>query len=310
MIKRGLIIVGVLILSIFIFNSFSTKDITGKQVAQVQPKIEGISCSPIPESDLSRASISVIERSASLSDEQLEAVKQSVLNELGARPLNYFNYIDEVTEAKLIDAILHASDQVSDNPHGITVSPELLFIMSMIEGLDLWMDNFYYTKQDSKISGFSYLGLHDFDSEVTTLKNLGFLRRDYSGFTIQTSTNRRGERVASAVFDNIDIALEGMAAEIAYRQYLFLQDARAAGYNINDFSEEEKIFWTYLYFNPGPTFAKRNLIQNKDYCCSSNVCCYWPREQLSRGEAVRNAKYLSLQGVATYEWVKRMEIFA
>jgi negative regulator of replication initiation len=69
--------------------------------------------------------------------------------------------------------------------------------------------------------------------------------------------NEKGREVRSAEFADLKTALQALLAMLKRRRTLFEQDAKAAGYATP--TEEELVYWTYVYFNFGEFGGKQQL---------------------------------------------------
>ncbi|MEK6887867.1 MAG: peptidoglycan recognition family protein, partial [Candidatus Aenigmatarchaeota archaeon] len=161
---------------------------------------------------------------------------------------------------KLVKAISRAIKTASENKYGVKVSLEEVYTIAIGEGLNSYLLNYYLSSDnnDYKVSGFNALGTDWIGSELTTLKTGGFISQ---GLEVEqrTSGNERGEIVISGDFKNLDDAMEGVAGTIAYRKYLFFRDLKNLGISPSSISRQQVNYWLYLYYNPGPGFAKQQL---------------------------------------------------
>lgn len=103
------------------------------------------------------------------------------------------------------------------------------------------------------ISGFEHFGLDDFRDELTAKREplTGFLP---AGFDIKKTTpedrvNEKGRTVHSAIFPDLTMALQSLAAMLKRRRKIFLAEAKANGYATP--TTDELVYWTYVYFNSG-----------------------------------------------------------
>jgi hypothetical protein len=112
------------------------------------------------------------------------------------------------------------------------------------------------------IDGFDYLGLDDYGTE--TKKVTGFLPSDFDDSKVKKikKTNEKGRVVTSGEFPNIRMALQALAAMLKRRRNVFQENAKAMGYATP--SQDELIYWTYVYFNSGEFAGKEQLKKYKD----------------------------------------------
>ena len=103
------------------------------------------------------------------------------------------------------------------------------------------------------ISGFSYLGTDDFFTELTAsaeplTKYLppGF---DPKEATKDPHTNEHGRTVQSAIFPNLKMGLQALSATMKRRRALFRADVSKYGYA--NPTNDELMYWTYVYYNSG-----------------------------------------------------------
>jgi Domain of unknown function (DUF4157) len=103
------------------------------------------------------------------------------------------------------------------------------------------------------ISGFDRFGLDDFRDELTAKREplTGFLP---AGFDLKKTTpedrvNEKGRTVHSAIFPDLTMALQALAAMLKRRRKIFLAEAKANGYATP--TTDELVYWTYVYFNSG-----------------------------------------------------------
>lgn len=260
----------------------------------------------------------VVRRGAAFRDDsaekaRLKVLEESIQSQYGVRPLRYFGYLDEKGEQALAEAILEGSRRANGNPHGVSVDPAFVFTVAMAEGLNLWMnvnyDGNYPNWMESAVDGYQYVGLDWFKREQKELKSGDFLRSTFQGFREDRwVSNEKGERLKVGVFYNLSDAMEALAATIAYRKWLFLEDARKflGEQTVGELTEAEINFWTYIYFNPGPGFGMEQL-QSK----GRHFFRRWtgpPR--LERKDPRNNAHYKAMLRLATWELVSQSGLFA
>ncbi len=153
-------------------------------------------------------------------------------------------------------------------------------------------------KVTNEISGFDYLGLDDFMTELSAKRKplTGFLP---AGFDLKKvkeikEINEKGREVKSGKFPAMLMAVQALLAMLKRRRKLFTEDAKANGYNTP--SREELVYWTYLYFNIGEFGGKKQLEKYKGKRKLSD----W----INKGEYSNSIKLLQ-----SYRMVKAMKIF-
>jgi hypothetical protein len=150
----------------------------------------------------------------------------------------------------------------------------------------------------ASISGFDYLGLVDYGSELTAVRHplTSFLPSGYdrSKASAITRSNEHRRTVSSAEFPNLAMALQALAAMIKRRRTLFVEDAKAAGYPKP--TEDELVYWTYVYFNAGEYGAKEQLVKYN----GARKLVDW----VSKGEYANSIKLLQ-----TFRMLRDMNLF-
>lgn len=161
---------------------------------------------------------------------------------------------------KMAKALHRAVITASQNKYGVKVTPEEVYTIAVGEGFNRYLLNYYLQESstDSSLSGFRTLGTDVIGSEVAVLKSGGFVSGSLN-VQPQTETNEKGEKVTSGYFNNMQDGLEAAAGTIAFRKYLFLRDLKSFGVEPSTLTRQQMNFWLYLYFNPGPGFAKVQL---------------------------------------------------
>lgn len=114
------------------------------------------------------------------------------------------------------------------------------------------------------ISGFGVLGMDDFVSDFEAKRKpvKDYLPKGFErNFVEVPKTNEKKRKVRSADFINLDTALQAMKASFQRKRDLFLEDAANNGYAKPSIAE--KVYWTYLYYNPGEFGGKAQLEKYK-----------------------------------------------
>ncbi len=166
------------------------------------------------------------------------------------------------TDASVFDLIIKHADN--------DITPEQLYAYTSNEGLSLFiqsrkaMGRSGSTLVNSPISGFDFLGLDDFMTDMTAKRKplKDFLPANFtSSITPETRTNEKGREVKSAEFPDLDLAIQAAKAMLKRRRALFVEDAQNKGYTTP--TVDEKVYWTYTYYNPGEFGGKAQLEKYK-----------------------------------------------
>ncbi len=193
-------------------------------------------------------------------EKALEAAKRrdDIVREINQKwntpPMWMVGWLDDSREARIIRALKSASAK-SDLP------PDLVTAVAFNEGLNVFIEGSFYVDPNSEVSGFGSLGLDNFGSEAEGLKKMGYLRKDFSEYKIPDYEikNEQGQKVISANFPNIDVAIEAMAARLKWTRDMVLKDARKYGYKLD---KDQLDYWTYIYYNCGPN-CKTGTLKNR-----------------------------------------------
>jgi hypothetical protein len=143
----------------------------------------------------------------------------------------------------------------SDLGKKYNISGYELYAVAMGEGLGFLLDilNKYNINPDSiMVSGFVFLGTDNFANDADRLRKKKLLPDNFRGDSYYRPKDYKNEAkqvVPSAEFTGLTNALTGFAAVYAERQQTVVADGIKLGYPSP--SEDEKRFWTYVYFNPG-----------------------------------------------------------
>lgn len=223
----------------------------------------------------------------------------------GTKVFGWAGYADEPKEAN-VKALI---EQVSlDVP---SVSPTMIYIFAIGEGLNLWIDNHYapapphHVMIHMGIHGFYRLGLDDFVTEFARYKP--FLPADFNEgdeFTRDQIKNENDDVYYTGDFKDLKSGLYAAAAVTAHRKSLFLNEAERLGYGTPNF--EQTFFWTYVYFQ-GEGDAARYLEKNNGLDFSVPAPHEPGRKSPSRLIAVRK---LALERLATWQYVKSRNLFS
>ncbi len=163
-----------------------------------------------------------------------------------------FGFIDEEREGVLLAVFLQANYRVRRrlSPHYVLPNS---FLFSALNNEGWVFADYSNYRTLHNMTGFGNLGLDWFGSECKYIIDEGFLYGEFKDkFSITTNTNEIGQMVISAHFDNVDTSFEAFAATMAYRQKALIRDLKNQGIEFETLPREQKLFWTYYYFNGGP----------------------------------------------------------
>lgn len=169
-------------------------------------------------------------------------------------PIKLFGFIDEPKEAEDLARIYNAREKVLARAKKDGINFPVSFIVASLcnEG--------YSLDGSSSLNGFDNFGLDTFGSEFDNIATRGYLPEDFKNkFQVSENINELGQRVKSAEFKSKSDAFEAFTATLAHRQYLFFEDLRKNKINPKKIPQEQKLFFTYKYFNGGPNSAEKLL---------------------------------------------------
>ncbi len=203
------------------------------------------------------------------------------------------------TDASVFDIIIKHADA--------DITADQLYAYASNEGLSLLIKGSGKTGAKlvaDPVSGFGYLGLDDFMTDYNAKRKplSGYLPAGFDKkITPSDHVNEKGRTVHSANFPNLDSALQGAKAMLKRRRDLFLEDAKANGYATP--TTDEKVFWTYLYYNPGE-FAGKGQLEKYKTGNTKKLAVRKLGDWISKGEYPDAQRVL--QG---YQAVKKMKLF-
>lgn len=149
---------------------------------------------------------------------------------------------------------------------------------------------------NKSISGFNYLGTDDFFTDLNAKNEplSGHLPAGYdtSKVTKDVRTNEQGREVQSAIFPNLKMGLQALAASLKRRRALFRADVKKYAYT--EPTTEELVYWTYVYFNAGEFNGQLKAQKGKRKLAD------W----IAKGEYPNAIKLLE-----SYRMIKAMKIF-
>jgi len=205
------------------------------------------------------------------------------------------------TPSQVVDEIAAASD--ADMP------ADQLYAYAMKEGLvdyvrdeiglgktaDPSTTQLFGVSTTKSISGFGYLGTDDFFTELTAKEPLtSFLPKGYdtTKLTRDPRTNELNRTVESAIFPNLRMGLQALAAMMKRRRKIFRDEVVAHGYSTP--STDELVYWTYVYYNAGEF--------------NGQLAKYTGKRKLS--DWITNSEYPNaIKLLQSWQMVKTMNIF-
>lgn len=175
-------------------------------------------------------------------------------------PPRLFGFIDEPRNAENLAKLYQARTRVLQQARKDHIELPMSFIIAALcnEGHSLDVDRY-----SAGTNGFSDYGLDTFGSEFNRIAARGYLPTSFRDrFETREYSNEQHRRVKSAIFDHQEDAFEAFIATLAHRQYLFLEDLERNGIDADSIPSEQKLFFTYKYYNGGPNSIER-LLQKK-----------------------------------------------
>lgn len=169
------------------------------------------------------------------------------------RPPKLFGYFDEEHEAENVARLYTARERVLKRARKDSIDLPMSFIAAALcnEGHSL------EDTAGMTTDGFGQYGLDTFGTEFSSIRKRRYLPSGFrERFQVAERTNESGRRVKSAVFDTQQDAFEAFIATLAHRQYLFRQDLRRNKISPASIPQEQKLFFTYKYYNGGPNSAE------------------------------------------------------
>jgi hypothetical protein len=203
--------------------------------------------------------------------------KSLAANWMKNTPANVYQQVIEVATTAVPPALLYA---IASREGLVDV-----YVRSQVPGAatDRLSDAEMATvRTDRPVSGFNALGLDDYftDREAKRKPLSGF---DPAGFDATKLTesrhmNEEGREVRSADAPDLRTALQALAGMIARRQAIFEEDRLALGYKTP--TNDEKVYFTYVYYNSGINEGKRTLVGHKPGGADPRTFAVW----ISKGD--------------------------
>lgn len=223
----------------------------------------------------------VLDRASKINEGKKDSIKQELESKWNARPREYFGYIDEKEEKKIVEWVYEASDSANDNKEGVKVTPSEIYTTAMLEGLsakdgfmsesDISTSKGYYEDPYTSVYSYNVLGLDNLGNKEVQdeLRSEDFIPEDIEMKPIEgTKTNEQGEEVSPVVFDNLGEGIKALAGEFALRKSRFKRDyvEKYGEGSYQKLTEDEKFFWTSVYYNTGSSNGRDLLNEHgKDY---------------------------------------------
>ncbi len=129
-------------------------------------------------------------------------------------------------------------------------------------------DNLKYIPIDIYVDGYDYLGLDDFYVDYHSKKHplKKYLPKSYD-ISLLTEDSAYNEQtpprlVKYAIYPNMKMGIQALKANYKRRKQIFLDDAKSYGYATP--SNDEAVYWIYVYSNVGIYGGKKSLKEYKD----------------------------------------------
>ncbi len=209
----------------------------------------------------------VLRNAKNFNREKRDALGIALTEEWKARPRTYTGFVNDEREEDFVQWIYDAANTANMNKYGIKITPSELFTTAMLEGLSreagIFQTDGYYENHYVPVSGWNDLGTDTLGDpeETQRLKSGGFIPSDLNVISRGTTYNEKGLEVNPGDFDNLGDGLKAVAGVLAQRKYAFVNDFKNF-YGEEEFakmSEDEKFFWTSVYYNGGEGLGKRQL---------------------------------------------------
>lgn len=221
----------------------------------------------------------------------------------GVRPRHWGGFVDDRREIGVMKSVMAAAKTVPG------ISPAFLFTIGVGEGLNSYFDATPDAVVDTsmQVSGFGEVGLDQFISMVPALKAKHLLPADWAEGVQYTReapiSNELGQQVVSANFRDLDTGLTALAAVLGSCRQQFLHDAAqvlgpAAARAL---TPQQTNFFTYVYFNAGPGFGKKQLV--------TQGLNYFRPASPNSAENSSNARMNALIRIATLELLEQNKTF-
>lgn len=171
-----------------------------------------------------------------------------------------FGYIDDPEEAVLLAVLLDRTAEVRSRLKRRYILPDS-FVFAALNNEGKVFSSFSDDREILIGHGYAETGLDWFGSEFFQLRVYGLLDNAFSDlFKVTIDTNELNQTVPTAVFQHMGAMFEGFAATLVNRQRMVREACRSAGISVSLMSDEELLFWTYLFFNAGGGYGYK-LIQ-------------------------------------------------
>ncbi|MBR9702116.1 hypothetical protein GOV13_04305 [Candidatus Pacearchaeota archaeon] len=265
-----------------------------------------------------------IERIKNLDMAEANQLRESLFKEWNERPRNYMGFMNSVEEEDLVKWMYESADIANQNKYGVKVTPSEVFVVAMMEGLgdphSGYIEMSYYDDHYAEINSFNHLGV-DYagdSTEMKRLKNGGFMPQNLNPVAVREAANEQGEIVKTGKFKDLKDGLTAVAGTLAHRKWRFETDfKRHFGEDeFNKLQDDEKFFWSYLYFNTGEGAGKGELTGNeykiglgRTEKGAGREALYKPRGEEESTYYQRNTVVNSIRRMVTNKWIRNLNIF-
>ena len=196
-------------------------------------------------------------------EKEIEKTRLHVSEGMGnTNPLKLFGYCNEDRETGQIAAIYEARKTVSDLPSKYSLYLPVEFIIATLsnEGFSLDLDS----PKTKNLDGFENFGNDTFGSEYKRMVAAGVIPPNFQDkFSITKRYNEKGIPVISARFNDKTAAIQATVSMLAYNQTLFYDDLVARNIPTNHLTPDERLFYTYYYYNRGPNSIDKELVSEE-----------------------------------------------
>lgn len=173
----------------------------------------------------------------------------------------FFGYCDEPEELRQITAIDFYRRKVAQGVTDEHLEMPIEFVIAAMSNEGTLLNTEGGDRWNQPIGGYGQLGLDWFSDDFPRLVKRGLLPKSFSkSFQVEQHYNEKQQAVNSAVFTSKGAAINAFIAELGYRQLMFLDACQSEGINLEKLSshdrEDIKTFFTYIYYNLGPTKAR------------------------------------------------------
>jgi hypothetical protein len=166
-----------------------------------------------------------------------------------------------------------------------------------------------YNDQNNPISSYSHFGLDFVASEYPKLVKGNFLPANFEqkyGLKIAGTSNEQYNNIAYYDYPNFESAAIAMAAYVGYSTSKILEIGKKLG--IKSATNDELVFWTYLYFNNPEKWADKTILAQKGGYGLNKWSFNDKKEvekKVAKGDGLKiQIDTMALMRVATYKYFK------